>query len=245
MGKPKTTPLHAYRAVGEALALKPDVLIYLIAPFDLEQQIDPVAVAARDSPLPALGKTAVREPLSLMRRLQILLMDSRTVLVAEHFFFQNKEAYLRLYLGSYGDKADFLRQPLTQAWQRRYKDLNLLIGGMASKAQMAGVPFVVIPLPSRAEAALLSANERPPNIDPFAFGREIEKIASDHGAAFVDLMAPFSRIPDSQKLFYVVDGHVAAGGQKVIAENIVQKFRDGSIAPFANCAPGTNTQGNH
>jgi hypothetical protein len=96
-----------------------------------------------------------------MRRLQILITESRAVLVAEHFLFKNRDTYLRLYL-RYGDKADFLRQPFSTAWQRRFDDMDLIIGGMAEKLRSANVPFIVIPVPSRAETVLLSMPRRPP-----------------------------------------------------------------------------------
>lgn len=234
LGKPKLSPIFAYRTVEDALALKPDVVLYVLAPFDLEQQIDPKALAELDDPVHPLAATAVYEPLSLMRRIQLLLTESRTLLVAEHFLLQNRDTYLRLYL-NYGDKADFLRQPFTPAWQRRFIDMDRIIGGMADKLKAAGVPFVVIPVPSRAEAALLSAAQGPPGVDPFAFGRRLEEIANTHGASYLDLMEPFSKIRNSENLFLIVDGHVAAGGQQVIATRLTRKLIDGSIPAFAAC----------
>jgi hypothetical protein len=234
LGSPGASPLFAYHRVDEALALKPDVVLYPIAPFDIEQQIDPKELLERNNSTRPPQKAAVHEPLSPLRRLQRILIDSRTVLVAQHFLFQNKDTYLRLYL-NYGDKADFLRQPFTSAWQQRFADLSLLVGDAASKMRAAGVPFIVIPVPSRAEAALLSSQRLPPRVDPFAFGRQIEKIASDHGAGYVDLMEPFSRIPNSESLFYVVDGHVTPEGETVIAQSLIQKLQDGSVPAFSSC----------
>lgn len=242
LGKPATSPIFAYQHVDEALKLKPDVVLFLLAPFDLEQQIDPEALANRNSPDHPLTHNAVVVPLSPMRRLQSLVMSSRAVLVAEHFLLQNRETFLRIYL-NYKDKADFLRQPFTPAWQKRFADMDLIIGDMATKIAAAGVPFIVIPVPSRAEAALLSSKQWPPGVDPTAFGRTLEKIATDHGASYVDLMRPFAEHPNSQELFLVVDGHVAASGQRVIAENLTKKLLDGSVPAMARCSPTGNRTG--
>lgn len=235
LGKPGSSPIYAYRRVDEVLKLKPDAVLFLLAPFDIEQQIDPQVLAERNDPERVLATNAVHEPLSLMRRLQKLIIDSRTVMIAEHYLLMNRDTYLRLYL-NYGDKADFLRQPFTPAWQRRFADMDLVIGGMADKLHTAGVPFIVIPVPSRAEAALLSMSKPPPGTDGAAFGRTLEHIAAAHGASYVDLMAPFSAIPDSQNLFLIVDGHVSPNGQKIVAENVVAKLLDGSVPAFAGCA---------
>jgi GDSL-like Lipase/Acylhydrolase family len=241
LGVPGSSPIYAYRRVREALALKPDVVLYLLAPFDLEQRIDPKELAARNDPAhndPARtglqAKRAVQLTLSPMKRLEGTLVESRTVLVAQHFLFQNRDTFLRMYM-LYGDKADFLRQPFTPAWQQRFQDLDLIIGDMADRLHAAGVPLVVIPAPSRAEAALLSSPQLPPNVDPSAFGHQIEMIASKHGAVYVDLMAAFRDIPNSESLFYVVDGHATTDGQKVIAQIISRKLLDGSVPAFVHC----------
>jgi len=238
LGVPGSSPIYAYRRVQEALALQPDVVLYLLAPFDLEQRIDPRELAARNDPArkDTPAKRAVHLTLSPMKRLEGTLVESRTVLVAQHFLFQNRDTFLRMYM-LYGDKADFLRQPFTPAWQQRFADLDLIIGDMADRLRAVGVPLVVIPVPSRAQAALLSSPQLPANIDPFAFGHQIESIAAKHGADSVDLMQPFSKIPNSQNLFYVVDGHVTPEGQKVIAQILTQRLLDGSVPAFAHCAP--------
>jgi hypothetical protein len=237
LGVPGSSPIYAYRRLPEAMALKPDVVFYLLAPFDLEQRIDPQELAARNNPTrdESSTKSAVQLTLSPMKRMQQTLVESRTVLVAQHFLFQNRDTFLRMYM-LYGDKADFLRQPLTPAWQQRFADVDLIIGDMSDKLRAAGIPLVVIPVPSRAEAALLSSRELPPHVDPSAFGHQIESIAAKHGADYVDLMQTFSDIPNSENLFYVVDGHATPEGQQVIAHVLSKKLLDGDIPAFAHCA---------
>jgi hypothetical protein len=230
-----TGPINVYRKLQEVLALKPDVVLYLVSPFDLEQQIDPKELAERDNPARTPTKTAAKPTLSPMKWLERTLTESRTVLVYQRFLFQNTDIFLRLYM-TYGDNADLFRQPLTPAWQRRFAHFDLIIGDMAAKLRAAGVPLVIIAVPSRPEAALLSSKQLPPNVDPFAFGRQIEMIASRQGAGYVDLVEAFSHISNSENLFYVVNGHVTPEGQIVIAKNIVQKLQDGSVPAFSHCA---------
>jgi hypothetical protein len=244
LGVPGSSPFYAYRRVQDALALKPDVVLYLLAPFDLEQQIDQKELSERDNTIRPPSKAAVRLTISPLKQLEGMLIQSRTVLVAQHYLFQNRETFLRIYM-TYGDKADFLRQPFTPAWEQRFANLDLIIGDMAGKLRAAGVPLVVIPVPSRVEAALLSTRELPPHVDPFAFGRRIEMIASKHGAGYVDLMEAFSHIPDPESLFYVVDGHVTSDGQKVIAEYLTRKLQDGSVQAFSLRTVQQNAEREH
>jgi hypothetical protein len=231
-----TGAIPVYRKLKEVLALRPDVVLYLVSPFDLERQITPKELAERDNPTTQIPtKAAAKLSLSPMKRLEKALTESRTVLVYQHFLFQNADIFLRLYM-AYGDNADLFRKPLTPAWQQRFTNFDLIIGDMTAKLRAAGVPLVLIAVPSRPEAALLSSNQLPPNIDPFAFGRQIEIIASKHRAEYVDLVEAFSRIPNSENLFYVVNGHVNREGQIVIAKNILQKLQDGSVPTFSHCA---------
>jgi hypothetical protein len=221
-----------YRRLGEALALNPDVVLFLVTPWDVEQKIDPKQLAERNNPHPAASAPAAAAPPGLLKRLQTSLIQSRTVLVAQHFLFQNEQAFMKLYL-LYGDKADFLRQPFTPAWQKRFGDLDVIVGDMAARVQSAGIPLVVVTVPSRAEAVFLSARNLPNGVDPFAFGRAIDQIAARHGADYIYLTQDFSRIPKSDKLFYVVDGHLTGEGQSILSRAIVQKLVNNRRASVA------------
>ncbi|HEY0703141.1 MAG TPA: SGNH/GDSL hydrolase family protein [Candidatus Acidoferrales bacterium] len=241
LGVPNVSPIDTYRRIPEVIGLKPDVVLYLVAPFDLEKQIDPTTLAERDAPARTSAAPAATLALSPMKRFEQEVIKGRSVLVAEHFLFENKETFLRAYL-LYGDKADFLRQPFTAAWEKRFADMDLLIGGMADKLRTAGVPLLVVAVPSRAESALLGSHQLPANVDPLAFGRAIAAIAAKHGAGYVDVIGAFSEIPDAQNMYYVVDGHVAAAGQAVMAQAIVRRLEDGTIPAFSSCNPHENAE---
>jgi hypothetical protein len=235
LGVPGLSPIYAYRRIPEALSLQPDVVLYLVTPFDLEQKILPGELAERDNPTRISPTPAAKLAANPLRDFEHLLIQSRTILVAQHFIFQNRETFIRVFM-VYGDRADFLRQPLTPAWQQRFADFDVIVDSVAEKLRAAGVPLIIIPVPSRVEAALLSSPQLPPRVDPYAFGREVEAIASKHGADYLDLMKPISGIPNAENLYYIVDGHVTADGHDVIAEELVRKLLDGSVPAFSQCA---------
>lgn len=235
LGVPGSSPAYADRHVQEALALNPDVVLYMVVPYDLNQPILPRGLSELAGPALAVSTDAIQPPVSPLNRLEHFVIQSRTLLVAQHFVFQNRETYIRAYL-MYGDKADYLRQPFTPVWQRRFADLDVTIGDIADRLRHAGVPLVIIAVPSRAEAALLTSSELPEHVDPFAFGRAIQMIAARHGAGYVDLMGPISRIPNAEDLYYAVDGHLTSEGHAVIAAALSQKLQDGSVPAFSHCA---------
>jgi hypothetical protein len=85
LGVPGASPIYAYRRVPEALALKPDLILYLLAPFDLEHEIDSKALTERDNPVLTLTAPLTKLTLSPMKSLQNALIEGRSVLVAQHF----------------------------------------------------------------------------------------------------------------------------------------------------------------
>jgi hypothetical protein len=61
-------------------------------------------------------------------------------------------------------------------------------------------------------------------------------IASNHRAVYVDPMAVFRDIPNSESFSYVVDVHAISGGERVIAQIPSRRPLDGSIPALAHCA---------
>jgi hypothetical protein len=252
---PSLTPAQVYSRIDETLALKPDIVVFLFNPHDIfkidpglmprqsnsENASSPPQDDSKDEPAPArltlwgLVDTAIR---SLHLRPPNIFQNPtehiRAAAVAQHFRFQDRDSFLRSMDGA---EDEYLRRPLTLPWQRRLSGLDLILGEIADKLRAAEVPFVVVPVPSRKEAALLSSAQLPPYIDPLAFGREVEMMATRHGAVYVDLMKAFSRIPNAERLFYAVDTHPNADAQPVISQVLVQKLQDGSIPAFSHCDP--------
>jgi hypothetical protein len=246
------TPIDVYLRLGEALELKPDVVLYLFGSWDIEQKTDPKALAERDKSPVARPQEDHWSDIGWMSpafraRIDAAIRDLdfhpneiahhpskhiRTLAVVQHFLFQDRDTYLRTMSG---DKDDYLRQPFTPAWRQRFADFDVIVGDMAERLQAAGVPLVIMAVPSRKEAALFGVRQPPLDIDPFAFGRQIATVAYSHGAGYVDLMEAFSRVPDAERLFYVADGHPAVEAQQVIARALVQKLQDGSIPAFSHC----------
>ena len=190
----------------DALKLHPDAGVIVVVPFDLQQ----TEQAEGDAPPPPPGHPG------LMKQFDSLLSGSRAVVAAQHFLFRRADLYTQLYL-HYGDRADFLRLPLSPAWQHRLDDFDHLLGGIADKYHAAHVPLMLVYVPQRAQAALLAAHHAPPGVDPYAFGQRIGEIAARHGIDYVDLSPAFSQIPQAASLYYPVDGHLSGAGDAVLA----------------------------
>jgi len=227
-------PLEFYHRLDEALSLNPDLVVMGLVPFELERPVDPQRIADRDHPAP-LEMQMKPEPTDFLSRVKKEITESRGVLAAQHFMFQDRDTYARMFL-LYGDKADYLRQPFTPAWEQRFSDLDILLGDMAGKVHGAGLDLMLLVGPARIQAALLGEEKPPANVDPLAFGRRVAEIARRHGIILLDSLDAFARLPHAEKLFYAVDGHLNAEGHQVLETALVDKLTSGSVPAFAGCA---------
>jgi len=223
--------------MDEALRLQPNAVLLVLAPFDLENELGDDA--------PMQGQPAAEAQESLQHRAFTALKASRSIVVAQHFLFQNPSIYIPLFL-QYGDKADFMRPPFTPRWQARLRAFDTLLGALADQAHKAGVPFTFAFIPQEAEVALLAGRPVPPGINPAALPAAMQAIAARHDVGFVDTSVALRAEPAPERLYYQVDGHLSGHGQPLAAAYIAQQMTATPHGPFGACGglasmqPGTN-----
>ena len=236
LGADGCPPAFTYRHVDEALRLRPDAIVMTLNPWDVEQEIDPAVLGLLPrQPPPTNQPPAPAIHLSLLQKLQARVRNSRTMLVAQHFLLQNRDAFLKLYLFAGGDHTAFVRYPFTPAWERRLEMTDVLLGEMARKIHAAGVPFVLVAVPERAQTMMLHVPDLPRGIDPYAFTRRFENICVKYGIVFIDGLKVFKRAGAPDNLFYVVDGHITPEAHNLLAQAISREFTNQGIGVFAQC----------
>jgi len=211
--------------VEPALALKPDAMVMAMMPFDLARPYQPAVdlpqPPARPSPVWSLGG------------MQALVAGSRVVRVAQHFLFGDIDRYTSLYV-RYGDKADFMRAPFSPAWSRRVADWEALLAPMADKAHAAGVPFILIFVPQRAQLELLGRPSAD-GLQPDLLIQALQDMARRHGIAFVDLSREWRGRTDRNVLYYRVDGHLTAHGHELLGAAVERTLQSGVAPSLAHC----------
>ncbi len=239
LGRENCSVACMFHRVDEALSLDPDVLLVAISPFDIEttSQVD---VDNRYKPMstgPTLAE--VQQKQLPIKRLEKLITGSRTVVAAEHFIFQDPSTYLRMYL-AYGDKADFLRSPLSAAWERRLQNVDLLLHEMAIKAAAAHVRMVVVEVPNLPQVSALNLASPPSGIDPYLLNERLSAIASSPGLQFVDVLNTFKKTPHSNTFFYLTAGHLNGKGYSLVSTPLVKALTTGSHPPIQGCTVATS-----
>lgn len=242
LGAEACLPIYSYRHMGEALKLQPDAVVLIVNPWDLEQDVNPKLLALRDAPMPVNRASAPSARLTFIQRAQLWSRSSRALAVAQHYLLQNRRTFLKIYLGAGGDHGAFLRVPFSRAWERRFEVTEVLIREMAAKSHAAGVPFILVGVPERAQVLLLDEDHPPAGVDPWAFTRRLAQIAQGSGVLYVDGLKVFSTAPDRDDLFYVMDGHPTPEAQQLLGRAAARELMAAKSSVFANCSQPTRGQ---
>ncbi len=227
--------LAVYRRLSEALAMRPDLIMLAMTPYEMKAAIEPGQLANRDTPLTATVRGEDGPPLaqSLVSRISDFAFNSRILVAAQHFLFQDRPTFTKLFM-LHGEDADYLRVPFRAGWEQRLRDMDTLLGDMAARARTAGVPMMLVLGPQRIQASLLDPAVRSPGVDPAELGRRLAAIAARHGVLFQDTLEGFARVGDPDAMFYAVDGHMDAAGHAVFAQSVVGRLLQDASA-FRDC----------
>ncbi|MDR3507353.1 MAG: hypothetical protein P4L64_05590 [Caulobacteraceae bacterium] len=209
---------QAAARLPEALALKPQMVAWVVAPFDLlkmpEGGFDPVRALQPPPPSPPYHP-------GLMDRAKSLMTESRAATIAQHYIYGNAQAYAATYL-HYGDRADFLRAPLSKDWQARLAVVDAAVAYLTDGLKPSGAKLLLVYAPQQAQADLIAAGTAPKGVDPEILDRALADIAARHGALFVDGGRAFKGVKNAPDYFYRADGHLNGAGQGLLAQAAVQ-----------------------
>jgi hypothetical protein len=228
------------------LAAKPDLVLWVVTSWD-------IAHTAPDPGLPAepgfLGRTRYRVKAALATHsianaipnivdaMHDLLDVTSSGLLLEHFLYESQTQYLKSYLRNDDAEAGFLRAEPSKDWQNFLWYFEKDVADIADQAKAAGVPLVVVLLPNRAQAAMISMGEWPPGNDPYKLGDEIRSIVVSHGGTYVDILPGYRTVPNAEQGYFPKDGHPNAEGHATISRLIARELSGGAV-PALRVVPG-------
>lgn len=234
-GTPRAVALH----LDEALAAAPDLILWVVTPWDVQN----VSKVINEAPLAAVDRAGGPPPPKWRRYLDAFSRDgvlsvirgSRSVLLVQHLLFQSRSQYLRSYMLK--DDRGVLAKQVSPEWRQHWDDLDSIAKEMADRTKAAGVPFAVTAIPDRAGALMISSRTWPAELDPFAFGEQIRSITLRHGAVYLDLLDSFRRQPAAEQLYYTVDGHLNGDGHALIARLLADRITTGFVPALKRREP--------
>jgi hypothetical protein len=228
----------AWRSIGERLelarALRPNLLVLFVSPWDLLKYYEAAPPRIFADQASRFGGTAGIGVFSLLsgiaHYLRELREQSRFVLAGRHFLYRNDEYFLEGYL-SQGDASDYLRVPLSSAWQSRLAMFEKFVEPIGAAAAEMNVPLAVIFVPMEQQILLARASrKRDPSIEFGALQRQLASISEWHGWKFIDTSLAFAEAPPIGPFFYRVNGHPTGIGHSLIAKSLTSYLTTGSDA---------------
>jgi hypothetical protein len=217
-----------WKLADEALRLSPDVIVLTVAPYDLETLAATAQLSDRHS------QTPVERAKLAWRNLVLKTRESKLVFAAEHFMLLDTQVLYETY-NNIGGSREVMRFPQTPAGEQMYAEFSEALDRMMAKLRDSGVPVLVMALPNRIIAAMVSNRSNLEGTDPLWFGHRIGEIAVQDGALALDVTPGFASVAHAERLFYPVDNHPNGDGHAVIAKALVDRLTDGSIPQLAAC----------
>jgi hypothetical protein len=200
----------AGRVLPDAIALHPQMVALVLAPFDL---IDMPEGGFNPQPTEAIAPVA---PFGL----KSLISASRAVKMLQHFMFRDASSYVKIYL-RYGDNAAFMRPPLSPLWQARLNYVDAGIGYIANQLHAAGIAMLLVYAPQQAQADIIADNMQIPGVDAETLDRAIGAIAKKYDVIFADGAVTFQgKGKQAPEYFYQTDGHLNETGHTLLGSTV-------------------------
>jgi hypothetical protein len=155
-------------------------------------------------------------------------------LMLQHYLYESQSLYIDSYLLNASD-AGFLAIEPDAEWKTHLADFETYSARMEERAAAAHVPFVVVLVPNRAQAAMISMGEWPAGYDPYQLGNELRAIVTTHGGVYIDILPGFRDLPNPEQYYFPVDGHPDARGHAIIA-GLIDKALITGAAPELSVA---------
>jgi len=235
----------------QVTAAQPDMILWVLTPFDIK--LETVVMSSAGSS-PAAGKddSPPREKLSVMgrirRRLRVTIATRgiaettsvlfhyyvgmysnhlTSVVLLRHLLDRNQSQYVKSYLAN--PDAEFLNANPGAGWQSNLTRFGADYEQIEAQARAAGVPLVVVLIPNRAQAAMISMGKWPSGADPFRLDEDLRSIVSGRGGIYVDILPDFRDVPSAEQYFYMVNGHPDEHGNALLAGMLARALTSGAV----------------
>ncbi len=199
----------------DVLAAKPDMILWPLSNRDIESasqlDVDP-------SSRPAEGFVSQAMEMAKSSRTRMLLQ-----------YYLNKSADPSVKLRMMAAASPYVKANLSAAMWRDLQEFETYYAVVEGHARAAGVPMVVVMLPGRTQAAMISMGRWPPDCDPYKLGDAMRTIVARHGGTYLDILPDFRSVPNADQHYFPIDGHPDAQGSAIISRILASKLAGGAV----------------
>ena len=222
LGRMECLPDCSINRVDEALALKPDLLMLALMPFDLALW-NPSELYGRSK---SLSKPHV-DP-SFRDRVQAKIKYDPVVQGTMYYMIQNNPAFVknRLNLFLREEDSGFLQSRISPVWDRRFGALDQVLAEIALKSRDAKIPFVLFEVPAMQQVQVARMQNLPIGVDADALNERLKQLATKNGISYIDTLDGFRSGPGPNDTFYVVNTHMNGKGYAIVSRILAEKLAD-------------------
>jgi hypothetical protein len=231
-GFPRNTALR----FNDVLAAQPNLILWVVSSIDVKLAGFSHLEFSQKSNASQLGRIATIKSAIKDKIGGNPLAASKTALSYFLQKYKNQGEYIRSFLaipdGGEGDwdaGPSALSSELSQDWKDRIQKFDGYASEITKKAKTAGVPIVVAMIPTRAQAAMISMDEWPKGFDPFTIDKELNKIITEQGGIYVDILPDFRATSSPEQHFYPIDGHPDSDAHAMIAGFLAKELTGGAV----------------
>ena len=243
------TPRSVGLRFNEVLAAKPDLVLWIVTPWDIDhapdlqpQQEYLQAVGKGTSSMSAsfrgsaLGRAAAKvgiESVADSVYEELKAFRFRTLLT--HYLYESQSLYVKSFLNNDDDAVGYLKADWGEGWKDRVRVFDGYAAIIEERSKAAGVPLAVALIPNRAQAAMISKGDWPQGYDPYKLDHELGAVIARHGGIYLDIFPAFRAIPNPENRYLPVDGHPDAEGHAMISDLLAHALTGGAV-PALNAA---------
>jgi hypothetical protein len=71
--------------------------------------------------------------------------------------------------------------------------------------------------------------EWPAGYDPYKLDQELRTIVTNHDGTYIDILPEFRGMPNPEKHYFPVEGHLDAEGHGIVSEILTKELTSGAI----------------
>jgi hypothetical protein len=211
----------------DALAAKPNAVLWLLTPLDVQlASVVDVKSAFRGPAHASRIWDRVKE--RLLSRLQT---EGGNVFITgfavRHWIYahERQDLYAKAFLASGNtEETGFLEASFGPVWEAHLKEFAAHAAQVAAQANRAGVPLIATLVPNHAQAAMIASGSWPSGFDPYRLGEKLRSIIVGNGGTYVDILPEFRNATDVGQLYFPMDGHPNAAGHLIISQFLANRL---------------------
>ena len=234
---------------NDVLTAQPDMILWILTPMDIEggQLGLPSRAIANWNNQSLAAKAWFRIKTSfnsgsMSDAVSQVFGRTRTSLLLRHYLYESQSQYVKAYLMESPEITDFLRAEPSPTWKMRLQKFADDAADMEARAKAAGVPFVAVYIPNRAQTAMISMGHWQEGFDPYRLDNDLRSIITSHGGTYLEILPDFRNIPNPEQYYLPVDGHPNISGHALLSKLLAKALTSGptpalSVAAQPKAAP--------